>query len=65
MHSDITAAKRAKQLGAKSLQQITDAWGCTPQNIRHTFKTRPHQFDIIVLGVLASMENGNDSIQKA
>jgi hypothetical protein len=55
----VTAAKRAKELGAKSLQQITDAWGCTPQNIRNTFKTRPHQFDIIVLGVLQSQKSDN------
>ena len=55
----MTAAKRAKQLGAKSLKQITEAWGCTPQNIRNTFNARPHQFDIIVLGVLQSLKSDN------
>lgn len=53
----MTAAKRAKQLGAKSLKQIAIEYGCTVQNLSAKIKSHPHQFDIIVLGVI-SKENG-------
>ena len=52
----MTPAKRAKQLGAKSLKQIADAWGCDVSNLHHKFKAKPNHFDIIVLGVVRLME---------
>lgn len=52
----MTPAKRAKQLGAKSLKQIADAWGCDVSNMHHKFKAKPKHFDIIVLGVVKLME---------
>lgn len=50
----MTPAKRAKQLGAKSLKQIADAWGCDVSNLHHKFKAKPKHFDIIVRGVVNS-----------
>lgn len=48
----MTPGKRAKQLGAKSLNEVAEAFGCTVQNISAKFYANPHQFDIIVLGVV-------------
>lgn len=48
----MTPAKRAKELGAKSLNEIAHAFGCTLQNLHAKFKSNPNQFDIIVLGVV-------------
>lgn len=52
-----TPAVRAKELGAKSLKQIADEFGCSVENLGHKFKTKPHQFDIIVQGVLLNLKN--------
>ncbi len=49
----MTPAKRAKQLGAKSLNQVAENFGCTVQNLSIKFKSNPKQFDIIVLGVVS------------
>ena len=48
----MTPAKCAKQLGAKSLKQVSDAWGCDVSNLHHKFKSNREQFEIIVLGVV-------------
>lgn len=48
----MTPAKRAKQLGAKSLKQIGEAWGCDVSNLHHKFKGNREQFEIIVIGVV-------------
>lgn len=49
---NLTPAKRAKQLGAKSLKQIAQAWGCDVSNLHHKFKSNREQFEIIVIGVV-------------
>lgn len=49
----MTPAKRAKELGAKSLKQVADTFGCTVDNLNAKFKSKPNQFDIIVLGVVS------------
>lgn len=49
----MTPDKRAKQLGAQSLNQVAEVFGCTVQNLRHKHKHKPQQFDIIVLGVVS------------
>ena len=49
----VTPAKRAKQLGAPSLKVIAEYWGCDVSNLHHKFKSNPHQFELIVLGVVA------------
>lgn len=54
--SNMTPAKRAKQLGAKSLKQVAYAYGCTVENMRIKFYKKPHQFEIIVLGVVKKVE---------
>lgn len=48
----MTAAKRAKELGAKSLQQVADEYGYTVQGMRKMHSDYPHRFDIIVFGVV-------------
>lgn len=58
MGTNITPAKRAKELGAKSLNQVAHSYGCSIQNLSHKYKTKPNQFDIIVLGVIASIGKG-------
>lgn len=49
----MTPAKRAKELGAKSLNEVAQEFGCTVQNLSAKFKSNPNQFDIIVLGVVS------------
>lgn len=56
----MTYSQRAKQLGAKSLKQVADEFGCTPQNLNLKFRSKPRQFDIIVLGVVAKLK-GEDN----
>ncbi len=48
----MTAAKKAKELGAKNLQQVAQVYGCTPQNLSYKYNKEPKQFEIIVLGVV-------------
>ena len=55
----MTPAKRAKELGAKSLKQTADSFGCTVDNLNAKFKSKPHQFDIIVLGVVSLINQEN------
>lgn len=52
----MTYSQRAKQLGAKSVKQVADEFGCTPENLRLKFKSKPHQFDIIVMGAVAKLK---------
>lgn len=52
----MTPSKRAKQLGAKSLVKVAEYYGCKVSNLRHKFYNKPHQFEIIVLGVVTKME---------
>lgn len=49
-------ANRAKELGAKSLNQIAEIWGTSVQALHYQFKENPHKFDIIVLGSLAKIK---------
>ncbi|AUR97553.1 hypothetical protein NVP1240O_53 [Vibrio phage 1.240.O._10N.261.52.F8] len=56
MEEYMTASKQAKALGARSLKQVAEAFGCTVQNLTHKHKANNSQFRIIVLGVVASME---------
>jgi hypothetical protein len=55
----VTPAKRAKQLGAQSLKQVADTYGCGVENMRKKFYQKPKQFDIIVLGVV-NLNNGEE-----
>jgi len=52
----MTASQRAKQLGAKSLQQVAGEYGYTVQGMRKMHGDYPDRFEIIVLGVVAKME---------
>ncbi len=48
----MTPAKRAKLLGAKSLAEIANTYGCTRRNLELKFYSDPLKFDVIVLGVI-------------
>ena len=52
----MTAAKKAKALGAKSLAQVAEVYGCTPTNLDYMSRNHPVKFEIVVLGVLAKVE---------
>ena len=58
----MTPAKRAKQLGAKSLKQVADKFGCTVENLHMKFKSKPYQFDIIVRGVVETIKEENKCV---
>ncbi len=52
---NVTAAQRAAQLGVsgkRKLSEIAEIFGCTRNNLEAKFKSKPEQFDIIVLGCL-------------
>ena len=51
-----TAAKKAKALGAKSLAQVAEVYGCTPTNLDYMSRNHPVKFEIVVLGVLAKVK---------
>jgi len=52
----MTASKKAKALGAKNLQQVAEAYGCTPQTISYMHRENPDKFEIIVLGVVQKLK---------
>ena len=52
----MTASKRAKALGAKSLNQVAEVYGCTPTNLDHMNRNHPCKFEVIVLGVVAKLK---------
>lgn len=43
----MTAAKRAKELGAKSLQQLSDKYGVSRATLTNWYKHRPQVFDAL------------------
>ena len=51
-----TAAVRAKELGAKNLEQIATHIGASRSTLRLWNTTRPELFDAVVLGSLARMD---------
>lgn len=54
----ITPAKRAKQLGAPSLKIVAEYWGVTVQGISQMFYRNEAKFEIVVLGVVSKLING-------
>ena len=58
----MTAAKKAKALGAKSLAQVAEVYGCTPTNLDHMSRNHPVKFEIVVLGVLSFIDRNNQLV---
>lgn len=52
----MTASKKAKELGLKSLAQITGLTGVSTQTLDNWFKNKPRLFEIVCLGVKAKLE---------
>lgn len=51
-----TPAKRAKELGAKSLSQVANHWGTTAQALYYQSRENPKKFEIIVRGVVSLLK---------
>lgn len=56
----MTASKKAKELGAKSLAQVSEVYGCTPQNLSYMYRNSPDKFEIVVLGVVSKLINNKE-----
>ncbi|AUR88658.1 hypothetical protein NVP1172O_41 [Vibrio phage 1.172.O._10N.261.52.F5] len=50
------ASEQAKELGAKSLQQVADFHGCTTAHLRNVHKRNPPSFRAMVIGYLIELE---------
>ena len=47
-----TASQRAKQLGAKSLKQVSTATGVSFQTLNNWYNNKPALFDVAVIGAV-------------
>jgi hypothetical protein len=47
----MTASQKAKQLGCKSLKQITDKTGTSLQTLTNWFNHKPDLFHVVCVGV--------------
>lgn len=48
----MTPSKRAKQLGAKSLNQVAEETRQSLQTLSNWFYNKPELFDVVVIGVV-------------
>jgi hypothetical protein len=46
----MTASKKAKELGLKSLAQVSELTGQSPQTLINWFNDKPELFNIVLLG---------------
>ena len=52
----VTASKRAKDFGLKSLNQMSDLTGRSPQTLINWYRNQPMFFDVVLLGCKAKLE---------
>tara|TARA_R110002020_G_scaffold100611_1_gene237702 strand:- start:153 stop:317 length:165 start_codon:yes stop_codon:yes gene_type:complete len=52
----MTASKQAKELGLKSLTQVSDMTGQSAQTLTNWFYNKPYLFEIVLLGCKAQTE---------
>jgi len=58
----MTASKKAKKLGLKSLTQVGELTKQSPQTLINWFNDKPELFEVVLLGCLAKLrETSNDS----
>lgn len=53
-NENLTAAKKAKAAGLKSLKWLAETAGVHPQQLDRWSKSRPKLFDLIIFGALFS-----------
>jgi len=53
----MSAAKRAKELGMKSLTEVTELTGRKPSTLASWYAFQPEFFDIVVMGCKLKRDN--------
>ena len=53
MGINMTASKQAKELGLKSLTQVSKLTGQSPQTLINWFNDKPDLFEVVLLGCVA------------
>lgn len=53
----MTASKQAKELGLKSLTQVSELTGQSLQTLTNWFKDKPELFEIVLLGCKEKLSN--------
>jgi len=56
MRVDMTASKKAKELGLKSLTQVSGLTKQSPQTLINWFNDKPELFEVVLLGCKAKLE---------
>ncbi len=57
----MTASKQAKSAGLKSLAQVEQITGVSPQTLINWSKNKPQLFRIVIAGCVAEQEKENES----
>mgnify|MGYP003629814625 FL=1 len=53
---NMTPSKQAKELGLKSLTQVSELTGQSPQTLTNWFNHKPELYEIVLLGCLYKLE---------
>tara|TARA_R110001632_G_scaffold224150_1_gene356374 strand:- start:358 stop:534 length:177 start_codon:yes stop_codon:yes gene_type:complete len=53
---NMTPSKQAKELGLKSLTQVSELTGQSPQTLTNWFNHKPELYKIVLLGCLYQLE---------
>lgn len=53
----MTASKQAKELGLKSLTQVSELTAQSPQTLINWFNDKPKLFNIVLLGCKANIQD--------
>lgn len=51
----VTASKQAKELGLKSLKQVSEMINKSPQTLINWYKNEPEHFEVVLLGCAAKL----------
>jgi hypothetical protein len=54
----MTASKKAKELGLKSLTQVSELTGQSLQTLTNWFNDKPELFEVVLLGCKAKLDTG-------
>ena len=52
----MTASKKAKELGLKSLTQVSELTGQSLQTLTNWFKDKPELFEVVLIGCAAKLK---------
>ncbi len=59
----MTASKQAKELGLKSLTQVSELTGQSLQTLTNWFNDKPELFEVVLLGCVAKGKDQHDNIK--